>query len=50
MLQKCKLYFEQGAKEVWICDEYGVVKFYDESGKLDQSKMFPDFPLKVSYK
>ena len=50
MRQKRKLYFEQGAKEVWICDEYGDLKFYDESGELEQSKMFPDFPLKVSYK
>ena len=50
MKEKRKLYFEQGAKEVWICDEYGNVSFYDENGKLEQSQMFPDFPLKVSYK
>lgn len=50
MRQKRKLYFEQGAKEVWICDEYGKLKFYDESGELEHSKMFPDFPLSVSYK
>jgi hypothetical protein len=42
--------FKIELKEVWICDEYGSVKFYDESGELEQSKMFPDFPLKVSYK
>jgi hypothetical protein len=42
--------FEQGAHEVWICDEYGNVKFYDESGALEKSKMFLDFPEKVSYK
>jgi Uma2 family endonuclease len=50
MKEKRKLYFEQGAKEVWICDEYGNVKFYDENGENEQSEMFPDFPLKVSYK
>ena len=50
MKEKRKLYFEQGAKEVWICDEYGNVSFYDENGKLEQSHMFPNFPLKVSYK
>lgn len=50
MRQKRKLYFEQGAKEVWICDEYGKLKFYDESGELERSIMFPDFPLSVSYK
>jgi Uma2 family endonuclease len=50
MKEKRKLYFEQGAKEVWICDEYGSVKFYDENGETEQSEMFPDFPIKVSYK
>ncbi|HEY0460752.1 MAG TPA: Uma2 family endonuclease [Pyrinomonadaceae bacterium] len=50
MRQKRKLYFEQGAKEVWLCDDYGTIKFYDESGELEQSKMFPDFPHKISYK
>jgi len=50
MREKRKLYFEQGAKEFWICDEYGCLRFYDESGELEQSKMFPEFPEKVSYK
>jgi Uma2 family endonuclease len=50
MREKRKLYFEQGAKEFWICDEYGSLSFYDESGELEQSKMFPEFPEKVSYK
>ena len=50
MRQKRKLYFEQGAREVWVCDEYGNIKFYDESGELEKSKMFSDFPPKVSYK
>ena len=50
MREKRKLYFEQGAKEVWICDEYGNISFYDENGKLEQSQIFPDFPLTVSYK
>jgi Uma2 family endonuclease len=50
MRQKRRLYFEQGAKEVWICDEYGNVKFYDETGEIEKSKMFPDFPEKVLYK
>ncbi|MGI8467074.1 MAG: Uma2 family endonuclease [Pyrinomonadaceae bacterium] len=50
MKEKRRLYFEQGAKEVWTCDEYGNLNFYDESGELKQSKMFPDFPEKVSYK
>lgn len=50
MKEKRKLYFEQGAKEVWICDEYGNVKFYNSKGEIESSKMFADFPSKVSYK
>jgi Uma2 family endonuclease len=47
MKEKRKLYFEQGASEVWLCDEYGDVTFYNSKGKLKQSKMFPEFPLKI---
>lgn len=48
MRQKRKLYFEQGAKEVWICDEYGKIRFFDESGETENSKMFANFPKSVS--
>jgi Uma2 family endonuclease len=47
MKGKRKLYFEQGAKEVWICDEYGEMSFYNSKRKLKKSQMFPDFPTKV---
>jgi Uma2 family endonuclease len=47
MKEKRKLYFEQGAKEFWICDEYGNVSFYNSKRKLTKSKMFPEFPIKV---
>ena len=47
MKEKRKLYFEQGAKEVWICDEYGNMSFYNQKRKLLKSKMFPEFPDKV---
>lgn len=47
MKEKRKLYFEQGAKEFWICNEYGKVSFYDSKRKLVKSKMFPEFPNKV---
>ncbi len=50
MKQKRKLYFEQGAKEFWICDEYGKLRFFDETGELESSTWFPDFPKEVSYK
>ncbi|CAN5671503.1 Uma2 family endonuclease [soil metagenome] len=48
MRQKRKLYFEQGAKEVWICDEYGNIRFFDEGGEIEQSKMFSEFPKKIN--
>jgi Uma2 family endonuclease len=44
---KRKLYFEQGAEEFWICDDYGNVSFYNSKRKLKKSKMFPEFPNKV---
>lgn len=47
MKEKRKLYFEQGAKEVWICDEYGNMSFYSPKRKLVKSKMFAEFPNKV---
>jgi Uma2 family endonuclease len=50
MKEKRKLYFEQGAKEVWICDEYGNIRFYNSNGEVERSEMFTDFPSKVSYK
>jgi Uma2 family endonuclease len=49
MKQKRKLYFEQGAREVWICDEYGKIRFFDESGELENSKMFADFPKAIGF-
>ncbi len=44
---KRALYFEQGAKEFWICDEYGNISFYDAKRKLNKSKMFPEFSDKI---
>jgi Uma2 family endonuclease len=47
MKAKKKLYFEQGAQEVWVCDEYGYMTFHNPDGKLARSEMFPDFPQRV---
>ena len=47
MSEKRELYFEKGANEVWICNEYGEVRFFDESGEIEKSKMFPDFPKQI---
>ncbi|MGI8641502.1 MAG: Uma2 family endonuclease [Pyrinomonadaceae bacterium] len=48
MKEKRELYFEQGAKEVWVCDEYGDLRFFDESGEIEQSAMFFEFPQKIN--
>lgn len=45
--EKRKLYFERGANEVWTCDEYGTMRFFDSNGKIEKSVMFPEFPVKV---
>ncbi len=46
MKEKIDLYFEKGAHEVWIC-ENGVMRFYDSSGKLENSGLVPEFPKEV---
>lgn len=47
MKEKRKLYFERGAKEVWICDEYGNISFYNLKRKITKSAMFTGFPNKI---
>jgi len=34
---KKALYFEKGAREVWLCSEDGVMAFYNAKGKLTES-------------
>jgi Uma2 family endonuclease len=47
MRAKRQLYFEKGAKEVWTCDEYGEINFFNESGEIEKSAWFPDFPKRI---
>lgn len=47
MQEKMKLYFEQGAKEVWFCNEKGRVKFFNKTGSITSSKLAPDFPSTI---
>mgnify|MGYP000929546953 CR=1 FL=1 len=46
MKEKADLYFEKGAREVWIC-ENGVMRFYNAGGKMEKSVLAPDFPKKI---
>ncbi len=47
MQEKMNLYFEEGAKEVWFCNEKGRVKFFDKKGSVTRSKFAPDFPSTI---
>ena len=44
---KKKLYLESQAIEVWLCNEQGQIKFYNEQGELSQSLLVPDFPNQI---
>jgi Uma2 family endonuclease len=44
MNQKRMLYFERGAKEVWLCSWDGSMSFYDVEGILERSRFCPAFP------
>lgn len=47
MTAKRKLYFAQGAKEVWFSHQDGKILFYSPEGEIAQSELFPDFPKSV---
>ncbi len=44
---KKDLYLEAQTLEVWLCDEQGKMKFYDQQGELNQSLLVPDFPKEI---
>ena len=41
---KRQLYFARGALEVWTCDPNGQLTFFDPTGRLERSALFPAFP------
>jgi len=43
--EKIRLYLEKGAQEVWIVDEYAKTDFYTHTGKIEISKLAPDYKL-----
>jgi hypothetical protein len=47
MVEKRELYIERSAREVWGCDKYGNVRYYDQTERLDVSNLFPNFPNKI---
>ncbi len=48
ILEKCALYLEAGALEVWTCDLKGQIRFFDNSGELSVSTLAPRFPKQIS--
>lgn len=49
MEDKRNLYFANGAKEVWICDQQGIFRFYVPGAERTNSLLFPDFPAMIAY-
>ena len=45
--RKRDLYLAKGAKEVWMCDRSGNITFFNSSGALKKSTLFPRFPNKI---
>ncbi len=44
---KKQLYFEAGAREVWFCDEGGLMHFFNRDGELKRSELFGEFPERI---
>ncbi|MBV9877426.1 MAG: Uma2 family endonuclease [Verrucomicrobia bacterium] len=44
---KRRLYFEEGAQEVWICGLEGQMKFFSRVGELNASKLCAKFPKRI---
>jgi len=48
--EKMALYLDAGAKEVWLCDKSGVMKFFSSRGTraMTASRICPEFPNRVT--
>ena len=44
MMAKRALYIAAGAKEYWLCNREGEMRFFDGTKELEQSVMCPAFP------
>ncbi|VFM95758.1 MAG: Putative restriction endonuclease [Candidatus Kentron sp. G] len=45
--EKKLLYLEQGASEVWLCNQEGEIEYFDKRGAMANSFLFPDFQKKM---
>ena len=44
---KKQLYLEAQAIEVWLCNEQGEIRFYNQQGELENSLLVPEFPQQI---
>jgi len=47
MSEKRRLYFAEGADEVWTCDPDGRIWFFDADGERSSSALAPSFPASI---
>jgi Uma2 family endonuclease len=47
MEEKKELYFARGAREFWICEESGAMRFYSNHARLESSHLVAGFPARV---
>jgi hypothetical protein len=46
--EKMTLYFDAGAKEVWVCGLFGAIDFFGPGAvPLSQSELCPVFPRQI---
>ncbi len=46
-MHKGELYLQAGAKEFWLCNELGDMRFFDAGGPLERSRLCPEFPSRI---
>ncbi|MFO1429307.1 MAG: Uma2 family endonuclease [Candidatus Competibacteraceae bacterium] len=47
--EKINLYLSKGAREVWVCDEEGLIRFYTFRGEIETSQLFLNALRKIVY-
>ena len=47
ILEKMELYFDAGAREVWLCEISGAMRFFDGPNSTCVSKLCPTFPTQI---
>ena len=45
--EKKNIYFEQGALEFWVCDNFGNISFFVKEEKIERSNIAKTFPISI---